>query len=220
MPFLWDELCPFQRVCQNQAYGLWAFSPKRRGWGWEDHWPLSWGAFSFQLFMSNSVLIACSLVVSEEGGHGEAVIRSERRLRGHAEKPFVLPATHLPRLYTSAQQTHWLPGARCDGNVLWLVAGTVWGGRRCHSGPPQKGITTTVNYRGISEYFPEIFVMTRSFNRSHITNAHLPFPWVAMDTFLLLYKQMQGNWKTFSPSHLNCHLHREAPPSIRLRLWK
>lgn len=31
-------------------------------------------------FMYNSVLIACSLVVSEEGGHGEAVIHSERRL--------------------------------------------------------------------------------------------------------------------------------------------
>lgn len=60
--------------------------------------------------MSNSVLIACSLVVSEEGGHGEAVIRSERRLRGHAEKPFVLPATIYPGSIHQLNKRTGFPG--------------------------------------------------------------------------------------------------------------
>lgn len=72
--------------------------------------------------MSNSVLIARSLVVSEEGGHGEAVIRSER-LRGHAEKPFVLPATIYPGSIHQLKKRTGFPGR----DVMEMYSGLLLG---------------------------------------------------------------------------------------------
>lgn len=99
LPSLWDQLCLFRRVRQNQAYELWAFSPKKGQCGGplEPQWrilPL------LSPFIYNSVLIACGLVVLEEG-HRETVIHAECRLFmwllwGHAQKTFSLPVTlHL-----------------------------------------------------------------------------------------------------------------------------
>lgn len=86
----------------------------------EGHWNLS-GVYShsFHLFLYNSVLIACGLVVLEEG-HRETVIHAECRLFmwllwGHAQKTFSLPVT----LHLLASQ------GKYDGNVLWFVSRAV-----------------------------------------------------------------------------------------------